>query len=519
VNGAEALAATLVTSGVDTVFANPGTSEMHFVAALDSAPGLKGVLCLFEGVATGAADGYARMAERPAATLLHLGPGLANGIANLHDARRARTPIVNVIGDHATYHKRFDAPLETDIDALAGAVSVWVRRSARPQDVGPDAAAAVEAASQLQGVASLILPGDASWENGGVPAAARPTRPRGPVADEVITDAVKAINSGEPVAVLLGGPALRLPVLRAAERLRAMPGVRMLTETFCPRMERGAGRPGFDRLGYFAEMAAAQLEGVRHLVLAGAASPVAFFAYPGKASSLVPEGCEVHVLAEPLDDLAGSLEALLDRLGADRVGAGVSSESPALVPEVPALAPLSPQSIGAVVGARLPEGAILVDEAITAGWALATGTVGAAPHDLIAHTGGAIGQGLPLATGAALACPGRRVVSVEADGSAAYTIQALWTQAREGLDVTTVVVANRAYAILQIEMQRVEAQEPGPVARSLLDLGSPPVDFVSVARGFGIPAVSVSTTEEFDAALGRSLSTPGPMLIEAVTAK
>lgn len=510
-NGAEALASTLAASGVDTVFANPGTSEMHFVAALDTAPSLRGVLCLFEGVATGAADGYARMAGRPAATLLHLGPGLANGIANLHDARRARTPVVNVVGDHATYHKRFDAPLESDIDALAGAVSGWVRRSSRPEDVGADAAEAVEAARVLRGVATLILPADVSWEKGGLPAPARTPAPVRPVADEAVSGAAKALNSGEPSVILLGGPFLSERILRVAERVAAGAGARVITETFCPRMERGAGRPAPERLGYFAEMAGAQLSGVRHLVLAGAQPPVAFFAYPGKASSLVPEGCEVHALADPLDDVAGALEALADRLGSPR---SVDTQ-PAPVAGIEPGA-LNPQSVGAVIGSLLPEGAVLVDEAITAGWALALGTAGAAPHDLVAHTGGAIGQGMPLATGVAVACPDRKVVSVEADGSAGYTVQSLWTQAREGLDVTTVVIANRAYGILQIEMQRVQASEPGPVARSLLDIGSPAISWADVASGFGVPGVSVSTVGDFESALRRSLSQPGPSLIEAV---
>lgn len=516
-NGAEALVATLVGNEVDAVFANPGTSEMHAVAALDTAPGLRGVLCLFEGVATGAADGFARLAERPAATLLHLGPGLANGFANLHDARRARTPLVNVIGDHATYHKRYDAPLESDIDAVAGAVSAWVRRSSRPADVGPDAADAVHAARRLRGVASLILPADASWRAGGAPAAAKPVRPPNRVPDEAVTEAAKALQGPEPTAILLGGPAVLGPALQAAERVARATGSSVFTETFCPRMQRGAGRPAFDRLAYFAEMAGAQLQGFRHIVLAGAQAPVAFFAYPGKGSTMVPEGCEVHVLAEPLDDLAGALESLSEVVRpSSRPSQLAQAPQPApALPDVPS-GRLTPKSVAAVVAARLPEGAVLVDEGVTASLDLGAATQAAAPHELIAHVGGAIGEGLPLATGAAVACPDRKVVCVEADGSASYTIQSLWTQAREGLDVTTVILANRAYAILQIEMHRVQAKEPGPVAKSLLDIGSPAVDFAGVARGFGVPAAKATTVEELDAALTRSLSEPGPFLIEAV---
>jgi acetolactate synthase-1/2/3 large subunit len=501
-------------------FANPGTSEMHFVAALDTAPELRGVLCLFEGVATGSADGYGRMLGRPAATLLHLGPGLANGLANLHNARRARSPIVNIVGDHATYHKRFDAPLESDIDALARTVSAWARRPSRPGDVGLDTADAVAAARSGGGqVATLILPADVSWGKEGAVAAPRHCRPPARVADEVVAEVAGALSGEEPAVLLLGGPALREPALVAASRIGAATGARVLTETFTARIERGAGRPAFDKLGYFAEGAEAQLAGTRHLVLAGAASPVAFFAYPGRPSDLVPADCQVHLLAGPSEDVLGALVAVCERV-APGAASGAGREGP--TPGRPAGAggfsagPISAEGIGAVVGASLPEGSVLVDEAITAGVGLAAGTVGAPPHDWLGHTGGAIGQGLPVATGAAVACPERRVVCVEADGSAMYTIQALWTQAREGLDVTTIVVSNRAYGILQIEMHRVDADPPGPAAAALLDLDRPTIDVVALARGFGVPAVSVTTLEELDAALRRSLTEPGPALIEAV---
>ena len=515
-NGAQALVATLVGSGVTVSFANPGTSEMHFVTALDSSPDMRGVLCLFEGVATGAADGYGRMADRPASTLLHLGPGLGNGLANLHNARRARTPMVNIVGDHATYHKRFDAPLESDIDALAHCVSRWVRRPSRPEDVGPDAAEAVAAArSGGGGVASLILPADASWGKGGVAAAACPARPAPPVASEVVAEAADALTGGEPAAVLLGGRALRQPGLEAAARIAAASGARVLVETFPARLERGAGRPAFDRLGYFAEAAEAQLAGVGHLVVVGAASPVAFFAYPERPSDLVPPGCAVHRLADPGEDVLGALLELADRVAGPSAGpAPADHPPPPGLPSGDAL--LNAAAIGAVVGASLPEGAVIVDEAVTASLALAAGTAGAPPHDWLSLTGGAIGQGLPAATGAAVATPGRRTVCVEADGSAMYTIQALWTQARESLDVTTIFINNRAYGILQIEMHRVQADPPGPTAAALLDLDRPTLDFAAVARGLGVPAVSVRTVEELDSAYRRSLATPGPSVIEAV---
>jgi acetolactate synthase-1/2/3 large subunit len=438
---------------------------------------------------------------------------LANGLANLHNARRAHSPVLNVVGDHATYHKRFDAPLESDIDALAGTVSAWVRRPSRAEDVGPDAAAAVTATRAAGGaVSTLILPADVSWGKRGTTAAAPPPRPAPQVAEAVLADAAIALNSGEPAVLLLGGPLLRQASLRVAARIAAATGCRVMTETFTARMERGAGRPGFERLGYFAEIAESQLAGVRYLLLAGAASPVAFFAYPGRPSELVPPGCHVHVLARADEDAPAALVALADRVAAGPVGVAAP---PPPAPH-PRTGPLNAEAIGAVIGAHLPEGAILVEESITASLGLAAGTSGAAAHDWLGHTGGAIGQGMPVATGAAVAAPGRRVVCVEADGSAMYTIQALWTQARESLDVTTIVLNNRAYAILQLEMHRVQADPPGPNATALLELGRPTIDVVAVSRGFGVPAVSVATVEELDSALRRALAEPGPSLIEAV---
>jgi acetolactate synthase-1/2/3 large subunit len=361
-------------------------------------------------------------------------------------------------------------------------------------------------------VATLILPADISWGKEADVALAPPTRPLPAVSDPVVAEVAAALTSDEPAILLLGGPALRQPALSAAARIACATECQVLTETFTAHAERGAGRPDFPRLGYFAEIASSQLSGCRHLVLAGAASPVAFFAYPERPSELVPSGCQVHVLATPVEDVSGALADL-----AERVAAGQAQGWPdAPPPAVPADGPLSAGAIGAVVGAALPDGAVIVDESITAGLGLVAGTAGAAPHDWLGHTGGAIGQGLPLATGAAVAAPGRRVVCVEADGSAMYTIQALWTQARESLDVTTIVLNNRAYAILQIEMHRVQADPPGPTAAALLDLDRPVLDVVALARGFGLPAVSVTNVAELDSAVRRSLAEPGPSVIEAV---
>ena len=513
-NGAQALIRTLAGSGVHVCFSNPGTSEMHFVAALDAVPEMRGVLCLFEGTATGAADGYGRMAGRPAAALLHLGPGLANGLANLHNARRARTPLLAVVGDHATYHKRYDAPLESDVDALAGSVSTWVRRSARSADVAADAAEAVAAAAAPPGgIATLILPADVSWSEGGEPAPALPVRAAAPVPGEVITSVAGSLRGGEPCVILLGGAAVRRPGLEAASRVARATGARLLCETFPARLERGAGVPAVDRLAYLGELAAAQLAGARHLILAGARAPVSFFAYPGQPGSLVPDDCRVSVLAEPGDDVPGALTSLADLVAPGTKPLPREPERPRPPDGDDGL---TGESAAAVIGALLPEGAIVSDEANTSGLRLPGATAGAPPHDWLTLTGGAIGQGLPLATGAAVACPGRKVIALEADGSAMYTISALWTHAREGLDITTIIFNNRSYAILGMELGRVGAAASGGAALDLLDLSRPDLDFVALAAGMGVPAGRARTAGELAAQLREGLAEPGPRLIEAV---
>jgi len=513
VKGAQALMRTLVGAGVDVCFANPGTSEMHFVAALDDVPEMRGVLCLFEGVVTGAADGYGRMAGRPAATLLHLGPGLGNGIANLHNARRARTPVVNVIGDHALGHRRYDAPLQSDIESLARPVSAWYRSSADVASLSADAAQAVAAACGApSGVATLVVPADLSWSEGAEVASARSPAAPAAVAADTVEAVAKQLSTGEETVILLGGTAMRERGLLAGGRVAVASGARLLAETFPAVLERGAGVPAIERLAYLGEMVEDQLRGVRHIVLVDTGAPVAFFAYPGRPGSLVPDGCTVHVLAAAGDDAPGALESLADELGAPTGSAPVQDASR---PDRPTGA-LTAVSAAAAIGALLPEGAVVSDEANTSGFFLPAATAGAPRHDWMSLTGGAIGQGMPLATGAAVACPGRRVLSLEADGSAMYTLQSLWTQARESLDVTTVVFSNGSYAILELELMRVGAEASGPLARGMLDLENPSLDFVALARGMGVPATRATTAEEFADQLEASLATPGPSLVEAM---
>jgi acetolactate synthase-1/2/3 large subunit len=512
--GAQALVASLTGAGVDVCFMNPGTSEMHFVGALDSVPEMRGVLALFEGVATGAADGYARIAGKPAAVLLHLGPGLANGLANLHNARRARTPVVVIVGAHATGHVRYDAPLQSDIEALARTVSGWVHCSGTSRDLAQDAMRAVAAAQSGQ-IATLVLPADVSWSEGATIAPPRTSVTATGPGPAFMVDHGRLLNSR--AMLLLGGTALSERGLRAASRISVATGARLLAETFPARLERGAGVPGVDRLAYLAEQAEAQLAGVDNLILAGARSPVSFFAYPGRSSDLAPPGGTVTTLAEPDQDAEAALELL-----ADQVAAGAKPVLTEAAPPPPAEpGPLNAISLANTIAASLPEHAIISDEANTSGFALPMALAAAPRHTLLSLTGGSIGQGMPAATGAAIAAPDRPVLSLEADGSALYTIQALWTQARERLDVTTVLINNAAYAILRMELARTRAGEmgagqAGERAARMLDLSAPTPDFTQLSTGLGVPGRRVTTAEELDRALREAYAEPGPHLIEAI---
>jgi acetolactate synthase-1/2/3 large subunit len=512
VNGAQALIRTLVDAGVRTCFSNPGTSEMHFVAALDSVPEMRGVLSLFEGVATGAADGYARMTGTAAATLLHLGPGLGNGLANLHNARRAAVPVLNVVGDHATGHVQYDAPLQSDIESVARNVSTWVRTSSSTSALSTDAVEAIAAAMGPPGqVATLILPADVSWGKGAQPAAPLPPATPPPADAGTIQTAANVLRTGGRTAILLGGSALRRDALMAAGRLAAKTGTKLLAETFPTRLERGAGLPTVERLAYVPELASVQLRGLRHLILVDAKAPVTFFAYPGLDSTLVPDGCQVHGLTAPSDDVLASLEALVEVAGA---GDATPALQTASRPERPT-GELTAEKACQAIGVVLPEGAIVSDESNTSGLTAGAATAGAPPHDWLALTGGAIGQGLPAAVGAAVACPDRPVLALESEGSGMYTLQALWTMAREQLDVTVVIFNNRSYAILNVELQRVGAGGGGPKAQSQLDLSKPDLDFVALGNGLGVPSRRVASAEELTDALAGAIAEPGPHLIEA----
>ena len=509
-NGAEALARTLAAAGVDVCFANPGTSEMHFVSALDRVAGLRCVLGLAETVVAGCADGYARMAGKPAATLFHCGPGLGNAIANLHNSRRAHTPLVNIVGDHATYHRPHDAPLTSDTEGLARTVSSWVRTSTSARTLGADAAAAVHAArTPPGGTATLILPADCAWDEGAEPGAALAPPARAMVAQGSVEKIAAAMRDGQPSMLLLAGEALGEAGLRAANRISHATGARLRTPTQVARMARGRGRVPVDRVPYVVDAALKVLDGTRHLVLAGAKAPIGFFAYPGKPSMLWPKDCEVHRLAGAEEDVVGALEDLADALSAAR---DAPIREDVAKPELHG-GPFKPETFGLTLAALLPENAIVAEDAVTSGRALFPLTWGAAPHDWIQITGGAIGHAFPAATGAAIACPERKVVCLQADGAGMYSLQALWTQARENLNVVNVVFANRRYAILQGELAAVGAQ-PGPASRELFDLSRPEIRWTKLAEGMGVEAVRVETLEGFADAFTSAGARRGPFLIE-----
>jgi len=513
-NGAESLLATLVNNGIEVCFTNPGTSEMHFVAALDEVEGVRCVLCLFEGVLSGAADGYARMARKPASTLLHLGPGLGNALANVHNAKKGYLPMVNIIGDHATYHLEYDAPLTSDIEGIAGPVSHWVHTSTSSAEIAADTAEACRQAN-LGRIATLILPADVSWsDNPGGALEASPAVPLPRVPDDRIEMAVEKIRSAKSCMLMIGGREVDTQRGLMLSRIGKASGARASTDTFPTRVARGAGTADIERLPYLAELAIDHIKDVELLILIGAKAPVSFFAYPNVPSAIAAPGCEEFVLASPDEDIDHLLEALLERLDAVDVAPDIH---PLDIPELPSGA-LDANTVAVSLTALLPEGAIVVDEGITSGLACFPTMATAQPHDWLNQTGGAIGWGLPAAVGAAIACPDRKVLCLEGDGSAMYTIQSLWSMARENLDVTVVIFNNKKYSILELEFARTGARggKPGPRAASTLDIGSPDMDFVSMAQGMGVNATRATTAEEFNDQLQAAFATRGPHLIDAI---
>lgn len=515
-NGADLLCDTLLGNGVDVCFANPGTSEMHFCAALDRKPQMRCVLGLFEGVVTGAADGYARMAGKPAATLLHTGPGLANGLANLHNARRAHTPMINIVGDHATHHLPYDAPLTSDIEGLARPMSHWVRSIDAIGSVVADANAAYVAAITTPGVATLILPADVAWGGSAETKTGRAVLPPLKSVSAIsVAQAANALRLGRRVAMHLSGAALLADALEVSGRIALATGARLTAQNANGRIERGAGRVAVEKLPYAVEPALEFLKDIDVLIRVSSTEPVAFFGYPGKPSRLTREGCELMELVAQGEDIKGALEWLAEELGiAKRAEIPISGRSNP--PPVPQSGSLTDGAIAAIVAARMPENAIICDESLTSATGFYALSKGSVPHDYLQITGGAIGIGTPLAAGAAVACPDRKVIGLQADGSAMYTIQGLWTQARENLDVLTIIFNNGAYRILHGEMRNVGVENFGRNARRMLNLDEPAIDWVSLSKGLGVEAGRATTVEEFLRLFEGALSRKGPFLIEAV---
>ncbi len=509
-NGAESLVRTLVKGGVDVCFMNPGTSEIHFVAALDRITEMRGVPCLFEGVAVGAADGYARMTGNPACTLLHLGPGFANGLANLHNARRARVPMLNIVGDHATHHLRYDAPLTSDIEAIARPHCIWVRTSATSERLSADCADALAAARTAPGgIATLIVPADAAWNDGGVVADTFPV-PTAPAPSRATIDRIALLlTNGARTAIVLGERAAQGESLVTAGRIAAATGAKLLAPFSFSRTRRGAGLPIVERIPYVVAQAVEMLREFTQIILVAAPAPVAFFAHPERPSVVTPKGCAIHALAKSGENVTTALDALAAALSATETD---FHPQEAWRPALPH-GELTLAGLASVVGALLPQDAIVVDESITSGRGMMAATRGAAQHDWLVNTGGSIGIGMPLAVGAAVACPDRKVLCLSGDGSGMYTLQALWTAARERLQITVVVFANRTYEILKGELAGL-GRQVGPRARDLLDIGRPDLDFVALAKGMGVRGRRVSTLEEFASALESGFAGSEPNLIE-----
>lgn len=514
-NVSEAILRELVELGVEACFGNPGTSEMHLVASFDRVGGLKPILGLFEGVCTGAADGYARMAGKPAATLLHLGPGLGNGLANIHNAKRGNSRMINLVGDHATYHRKYDAPLQSDIHSIAKPISDWIGDPTSPADAVAKTREAFAIAMRPNGgLSTLIVPADIAWTEmkDAPPPRKTPAKPAA-VDSARIREAAAALRSGEPAMLLIGGHAGLETPLKLAAAIAAKTGARLFCDTFVPRIARGAGRPKPERVPYLGEMAVMTMRDFRHAVVVGAKAPVAFFAYPNKPSTFLSPECQVHEPGTADNDVTHVLAALAEEVGAKVTDAPVATGSQATLPEA---GKITVETFGNAVAALMPEGAIISDEAITGGMWCYLASQGAKPHDWLMLTGGAIGDGIPMAVGAAVACPGRPVINIQADGSAMYTIQGLWTAAREGLHVITILLNNRSYAILNMELDRVGATAQSERSRSLLSLDKPTIDFTAMGRAMGASAVRVEDNEALVKSLKRALAEPGPHLIEVM---
>ena len=510
-NASDALIKTLVANGLEVVFANPGTSEMHLVAAIDNNPEIRPILGLFEGVVSGAADGYARMSGKAAVNLLHLGPGLGNSFANIHNAKKALSPMVNVVGDHATYHLKYNAPLTSDLDNLAKSASNWVGRSSNVEDLCGLGNQAWQQANTFPGqISTLIVPADCAWGefNGEIPPPLEQINSK-KIDESLVPKSIEALKKDKSI-LFIGGKFLNEECIKLAAEISSSTGCRLITDTFISRIRRGSGLPIVEQVPYFAEMAEEFLKNTSNMVFIGTNAPVSFFAYPGKKSYLAPDEANIIDLCSPNQDGLSALKALSDEAGSSQINSELIQSG---VIDIPTSGKLDQSTLGPLLASLMPEDAIVSDESATSGMLVTPHTWKAKPHDWLALTGGSIGQGLPLAVGAAIAKPDRPIITLHGDGGALYTIQALWTQARESLNITNIIFANNSYEILKIELDRVGAVQTGDRAESMLSLDNPKIDWIQLSKSLGVPSFMPSTVKEFIKVFSQSINEAGPSLI------
>jgi acetolactate synthase-1/2/3 large subunit len=503
-------------AGLDTCFANPGTSEMQLVYEIGRTKGMRAVLCLQENTVTGAADGYARMAGKPAFTMLHVASGFANGIGNLHNAGRANTPMVNVVGANATYHQPNFCEHELingRVADLARPVSHWTQEARTADELGVLAALAANHARTGAGkICTLIAPTNCQWDPALAPPAPLPPPQRPQVARESIDEVATLLANGKKTALLLGSHALYGEGLELAGRIATRTGVDLLGEMWVARLARGEGRVPVRLVPYLREHAAFFLQGYEQLILLGAQLPMSTFAYQGAPLNKLPASCQVTALATVENDLLAVLRELAQAVAAPAQPGARTARASAAAPT----GALSADAIGQSLCLLMPQDAILVNDGATCSPPIVNRTAGARAHDYLdGSRGGALGGGLPLALGAAIACPERRTILLQGDGSGMYASQALWSMARERTDVVVIVLRNDNYAILEVELARVREGDANDTMLSMMHLDDPVLDWVKLAEAHGVAATRATTAEEFHVQLEDALQQRGPHLIEA----
>ncbi len=510
--GAQWMLKSAAAAGIEVCFANPGTTELPFVAAMDRATEIRPLLGLFEGVCSGAADGYYRIRRKPAMTLTHLGPGFANAIANFHNARRARSAIFNVIGEHMSWHVAADPPLASDIESLARPVSAGVWRADTPATLHNATVGALQGLQQRGGIQTLILPMDLQEDPVQHSIAAPVAAQAAADYDAAAVATVAAdITAGRKVLLYLGADALGEAALRRLARLAALPNVELVGETFPAASEHGRGLPAIKRLVALAEKAHPYLLGFERVAVLAAEPPVAFFGARGLPSHL-GDPARMATVCGPGGRVAEALEELLARVRP----AAAPASTVQRVSDTDLGESLTPESASRVVAAHLPANAIVSAEGATLGFPFNALASQAERHTTIVLTGGAIGQGLPSAFGASVAAPDRKVVALQSDGSALFTIQALWSMAREGSDVVVILASNQRYNILINEMSRNGYALTSPPVRDLLNLARPAVDWQALSTSFGVPSNRVESVSALRRAFQAALAERGPRLIEVV---